>query len=73
MIITVCLQNADGKVTKEEFVTACLRADELSKMLAMKVNSFLSSLVKFKIGTGSIVGKDLLKCYVFTKSKYIKC
>ena len=55
MIKTVCLQNADGKVTKEEFVTACLRADELSKMLAMKVNSFLSSLVKFKIGTGSIV------------------
>eukprot|EP00091_Calanus_sinicus_P011566 TRINITY_DN26129_c0_g1_i1.p1 TRINITY_DN26129_c0_g1~~TRINITY_DN26129_c0_g1_i1.p1 ORF type:complete len:118 (+),score=52.92 TRINITY_DN26129_c0_g1_i1:25-378(+) len=30
-------KNKDGKVTKEEFVTACLGQEEISKMLALKI------------------------------------
>ena len=30
-------KNKDGKVTKEEFVTACLGQQEISKMLALKI------------------------------------
>ena len=37
-------KNKDGKVTKEEFVTACLGQQEISKMLALKViNIFVES------------------------------
>ena len=30
-------KNKDGKITKEEFVTACLGQEEISKMLALKI------------------------------------
>jgi Ca2+-binding EF-hand superfamily protein len=30
-------ENSDGKITADEFVTACLAQDRFSKMLALKI------------------------------------
>ena len=39
----VCVQSADGKVTKEEFLTAILNSKEFSEMLALKVKLAIKS------------------------------